>query len=1329
MDDPHTRYSKRLRTGTRRRYQDDGISDDEIEGKRTFDLDEKLQCVRFSSDLIKHMEGKDFTFEYIQREGLRDPIVFDTVEGLGIQMPDPDFSVSDVKLFVGSRRIVDVMDVNTQKGIEMSMAQWRRYYETPPSEREKLYNVISLEFSHTRLENLVKRPASVDLIDWVDNMWPRHLKERQRDSTNAIIDMHYPKVQKYCLMSVQGCFTDFHIDFGGTSVWYHILRGEKVFWLIPPTPQNLEMYENWVLSGKQGDIFLGDKCHDCQRIELKQGNTFIIPSGWIHAVYTPEDTLVFGGNFLHSFNIPMQLNIYSIEDRTRVPSKFRYPFYYEMCWYVLERYLYCLTNISHLTPEFQKYSLGIGLTPTDLETYDHAGNGTSNGVDSDTENEKVEFEEEKVKEEETAPMAQVTAPKHLLTTFELEGLCNLLGKLEELPSHKKCVPAGIRNPTALLNHMRAVLKEHANDDPSLAYTGEPIVKWPARPPWYQAPAPPPTVLYRPRLGPTLHKSLGQKRTKRSSISALRRRRVRCKRCAACCRKECGNCHYCHDMRKFGGPGRMKKSCIMRQCLAPALPNTARCAICGEGESDESNPSTHSLMECSVCSQIAHRQCIKEPGEGKINKDLPSCWECPKCYQGKDSASESSSDEGSEESEGSTSLPPSKLADREGIGVGEGVRRGRRSGPTSLPTAPPPSQKLLLQHQQSRKRASALELRLKKRIKLERNKLLTKQSSLDSSHRLLGSRVLSRMRSPASSLSQGRGRGSTWASDPPYHSSPGGAGSFQQSSLGLVLEPKGEPRRGRGRGVRLRGGGAGRGIISGGSHEELDEESEDSSSSSSTNSSSSDDEEEERGHNSGRGLDKENQPQSRRGERAAKEREEVGGEVANQNGAEEDDEEEMEQNSQTGEKDGSYLKVTLQKPTRAKRDPSAIVPKLEAVATQTATSTIHNQTRALVRPPIRNRGPCPDLHSNRHTPPHTRSGHTVTRTSHLERLEASKRTTANRPAKLNNGASCSSSSELPHVRIPLSALQEGGSEADRENGGSGPGCEREVWVSVFRYLSRADLCVCMAVCKNWYKWCLDKRLWARIDLSIKRTVTPQALTGIIKRQPVTLDLSWTNISKKQLNWLVGRLPGLKDLMLAGCSWSSISALCSSGCPLLRSLDLRYADGVKDSQIRDLITPPGEERKAFSSFIFLPFFPHNPYISVPGCDNRSQLRTMHSLRLAGLDISDSTLRLVIRHMPHLTKLDLSHCNSLTDHSINLLTAVGSSTRNTLTELNLGGCSKLTDTCLKYLRRLSCISLLDLRGCKGVSRKACEAFISELSVNTLYCLSDEKLIQRIS
>uniref|UniRef100_A0A673ZMN9 [histone H3]-dimethyl-L-lysine(36) demethylase n=1 Tax=Salmo trutta TaxID=8032 RepID=A0A673ZMN9_SALTR len=1059
MEDQNPRYSKRLRTGTRRRYQDDGISDDEIEGKRTFDLDEKLQSDRFNSYLVKHMDGKDFTFEYIQREGLRDPIVFEKKDGLGLEMPDSDFSVSDVKLFVGSRRMVDVMDVTTQKGIEMSMAQWRRYYETPPSERDKLYNVISLEFSHTKLENLVKRPASVDLIDWVDNMWPRHLKERQRDSTNSIIEMQYPKVQKYCLMSVQGCFTDFHVDFGGTSVWYHILRGGKVFWLIPPTPQNLELYENWVLSGKQGDIFLGDKAQDCQRIELKQGYTFMIPSGWIHAVYTPEDTLVFGGNFLHSFNIPMQLNIYNIEDRTRVPAKFRYPFYYEMCWYVLERYLYCLTNTSHLTPDFQKHSLGVD---SENKLNGHVKNGTEEKKEGDDdEEEKEEESETKVKMEESEddsfPLPGATKPEVRvnLTPLELEGLWNLLGKLEELPAHKKCVPAGIRNAPALLHDIRALLEEHCNDDPKLSYTGKPIVKWPKR-----------VMVYRPRLAMP-HKAVVPRRAKPTSISALRRRRVRCKHCAACQRKECGECNFCKDMRRFGGPGRMKKGCMMRQCLAPGLPNSAVCALCGAGqgkqECSDASPSSTTLMECSNCAQIAHPDCIKVPGVGRINKDLPSCWECPKCYQGK---------------EGPSSEVPQHYSSSPFLGLCPSL---------SPPTLPQPGPR-----RQGRGAQGAREW-----------------------ERSTAQRSSSRERKKRTETRRSRGReeGGQAQTEPPV----------------LVVSDL------------------------------------------------SDD------------LMK-----------------------------------------------GSYLTVTLQ-PSRAKRDPGAIVPKLEAAVA-----------------------------------PHPYAA-----------------------------PSASSSSPVP-LRLPLSALQDGGREV--ANGGSEPGCEREVWVSVFRYLTRTELCVCMAVCKNWHKWSLDKRLWMRIDLSVSKSISPQALSGIIKRQPVTLDLSWTSISKKQLTWLINRLPGLKDLMLSGCSWSSISALSSPSCPLLRTLDLRWADGIKDGQIRDLLNPPG-------------------------CDNRSQLRNMQSFRLAGLEISDCTLRLVIRHMPLLTRLDLSHCGGLTDQSINLLTAVGSSTRNTLTELNLGGCSKLTDSCLRYLRRLSCLSLLDLRECKGVSRKACEAFISELSVNTLYCLSEDKLIQRIS
>lgn len=138
-------------------------------------------------------------------------------------------------------------------------------------------------------------------------------------------------------MSVAGCYTDFHIDFGGTSVWYHIIRGRKVskidcyypdlklfrnvwqiFWLIAPTDSNLKKYEEWTLSGKQSDTFFGDLVEKCGRIVLDAGNTFMIPSGWIHAVYTPVDSLVFGGNFLHSYAIEHQLRCAQIEEIIKV---------------------------------------------------------------------------------------------------------------------------------------------------------------------------------------------------------------------------------------------------------------------------------------------------------------------------------------------------------------------------------------------------------------------------------------------------------------------------------------------------------------------------------------------------------------------------------------------------------------------------------------------------------------------------------------------------------------------------------------------------------------------------------------------------------------------------------------------------------------------------------------------------------------------------------------------------------------------------------------------------------------------------------------------------
>lgn len=84
---------------------------------------------------------------------------------------------------------------------------------------------------------------------------------------------------RYCLMSVAGCYTDFHLDFGGTSVWYHILKGEKVFFLVPPSPTAYCRFEEWQKHGQQEKTFFPDIVEHCAMIHLKEGDTLLLPSG------------------------------------------------------------------------------------------------------------------------------------------------------------------------------------------------------------------------------------------------------------------------------------------------------------------------------------------------------------------------------------------------------------------------------------------------------------------------------------------------------------------------------------------------------------------------------------------------------------------------------------------------------------------------------------------------------------------------------------------------------------------------------------------------------------------------------------------------------------------------------------------------------------------------------------------------------------------------------------------------------------------------------------------------------------------------------------------
>lgn len=288
-------------------------------------------------------DDKDLTDDQSPLEMLEDPGVADdwfshhpeseTVpdhgqDGLDMVVPQ-GLTVRQVAELYGPEEKVEVIDVKSQNGEnkKWNMRRWADYYENPNN--KVVRNVISLEVSQSRLGRLIRRPQIVRDLDLQDSVWPEEL----------IAKGEYPRVQFYCLMSVADCFTDFHIDFGGSSVFYHILKGKKTFLFIPPKEKNLKKYEEWCQSPAQNWTFLGDQTKECYRVDLSEGDTMLIPSGWIHAVWTPEDSLVIGGNFLTRMNFGMQLRVAQVEKATGVARKFRYPHFQKLHWYTALQYL------------------------------------------------------------------------------------------------------------------------------------------------------------------------------------------------------------------------------------------------------------------------------------------------------------------------------------------------------------------------------------------------------------------------------------------------------------------------------------------------------------------------------------------------------------------------------------------------------------------------------------------------------------------------------------------------------------------------------------------------------------------------------------------------------------------------------------------------------------------------------------------------------------------------------------------------------------------------------------------------------------------------------
>lgn len=81
------------------------------------------------------------------------------------------------------------------------------------------------------------------------NSWGHLIEEAAQAEFDMSLDtagiLQFTSCSRFLLLSSEGCQTNWHVDFSGTSVFYQLLRGKKTFYIVPRTPDNHRKFVKW----------------------------------------------------------------------------------------------------------------------------------------------------------------------------------------------------------------------------------------------------------------------------------------------------------------------------------------------------------------------------------------------------------------------------------------------------------------------------------------------------------------------------------------------------------------------------------------------------------------------------------------------------------------------------------------------------------------------------------------------------------------------------------------------------------------------------------------------------------------------------------------------------------------------------------------------------------------------------------------------------------------------------------------------------------------------------------------------------------------------------